>query len=196
VTSEEAKILIEDIKKTFRSKLIDFVKGFRLNEDRGNKSLHIDMKKEIRNKFVGRVPTDDPSWVLIDNLEEEFNLLVDEQQKDKIFDDKSGTTASSYGSLPGQDDGTTSALKSSFKESFIDDTGEFVPLLTIGDFMNIKGVIKLKALYLGINEIIEKWDIVNRAEAPEDELADGDESADEDLSEALTESRFRKLAGI
>jgi peptidoglycan hydrolase-like protein with peptidoglycan-binding domain len=207
MTSEEAKTLIEDIKKTFRSKLIDFVKGFRLSVERGKKSLHIEMKKAIRNKFVGRVSTDDPSWVLIDNIEEEFNSLVGEQQSGKIFDDNSGTTASRYGGEENEVDGTTSVLKASFKSSFIVNTGEFVPSLTIGDFMNIEGVIKLKSLYNGVNEIIEKWDIVNKKESKADKKEkktwnadDANEpdsgTRDEAIKESISYSRFQKLAGI
>jgi peptidoglycan hydrolase-like protein with peptidoglycan-binding domain len=181
ISSEEAGTIVEEIITSFRTKLIDFVKDFKLNMMGSRNPLQIDMKRAIVNKFSPRRTQN--TWISIENIEETFNTLVDEKSNDDDFDIfENAENSRSWFTNSEQD------LKDAFAAEFINAEGEFAPSVSPGDFFKISGIEKLQAVYTGISEIIEKWDDVNSSENTEAEK--------DDLSESVSLVRFQKLAGI
>ena len=180
LTSEEATQFAEDVIKTFRSKLIEFVNSFESGWRGPKSTLTRDMKRSIVNKFS---PKSNPTvWTTIENIEDEFSSLIDEKAEDRefeVFD-----SDSNIGSLFSDE---TRDLNEEFERIFISaDDDELTPVVIAGDFLEISGTNKLKSAYLGVVEIIEKWDVVTRVE----------EAEETEEPTQLSESRFQKLAGI
>ena len=183
LTSEEATQFAEDVIKTFRSKLIEFVNSFESGWGGPMSTLTRDMKRSIVNKLS---PKSNPTvWTTIENIEDEFSSLVDEKEEDEDFDVFDG--GANIGRLIQGKNEKIKDLNEEFERIFISaDDDELTPLVRAGDFLEISGTDKLKAAYLGVVEIIEKWDVVTRAE----EVEETEEPTQ------LSESRFQKLAGI
>lgn len=183
LTSEEATQFAEDVIKTFRSKLIEFVNSFESGWGGPKSTLTRNMKRSIVNKFS---PKSNPTvWTTMENIEDEFISLVDEKEEDEDFDVFDG--GANIGRLIQGKNEKIKDLNEEFERIFISaDDDELTPLVVAGDFLEISGTVKLKAAYLGVVEIIEKWDVVTRVE----------EAEDAEEPEQLSESRFQKLAGI
>ena len=191
LSAEDARNLLSIIsksgEKTFRDNFITFVNGFEVTTFSGSAQqpdiklkLTEKMKYAIKKKLLLR-KNDIPNWIKDEKWNDsEFNLLI---KPDEGLDAEAVVVYEEQAALE---------LKDKFVSKFLDTSGEFIPEVKFGEFdSKITGIQDQQSVYLAINEIIEKWVIVN----PPDDVPE-DEPADEDTSEQLTESRFRKLAGI
>ena len=202
LSAEDARNLLSTIsksgEKTFRDNFITFVNGFEVIAFSGSVQqpdiklkLTEKMKYAIKKKLLLR-KNDIPNWIKAENVSEEFDSIVDEKWKDSEFNllikPDEGLDAEAVVVYEEQ---AALELKDKFVSKFLDTGGEFIPEVEFGFGTKLTGIQDQQSVYLAINEIIEKWVIVN----PPDDVPE-DEPADEDTSEQLTESRFRKLAGI
>jgi len=202
LSAEDARNLLSTIsksgEKTFRDNFITFVNGFEVTAFSGSVQqpdiklkLTEKMKYAIKKKLLLR-KNDIPNWIKAENVSEEFDSIVDEKWKDSEFNllikPDEGLDAEAVVVYEEQ---AALELKDKFVSKFLDTRGEFIPEVEFGFGTKLTGIQDQQSVYLAINEIIEKWVIVN----PPDDVPE-DEPADEDTSEQLTESRFQKLAGI